>query len=197
MGQPTMPEGMSPAVCEQLANMPNPPISVAACKSMMGLAAGLDAGAGDPSVYRPGDDALTCPQIFGELQSMAGVGITDATAAQAESVVKDGTALAARQAGALTAFMVESFALGAAMGAASAVMPNFALAAIAAAWQAQFVALGMKAQAEQAPINARMTEVMQGASGDLMRSMQDNPRFARLGQLAMAKNCEPPAMPAR
>ena len=59
------------------------------------------------------------------------------------------------------------------------------------------MALGVKAPAEQAPVNARMSEVIQASSGELMQSMQANPRFVRLGQLAMAKECEPPAAMAR
>lgn len=186
--------GISAADCEQLAKMPNAPISVETCKAMMGMAAGMDAAAGDPGAQRPGDNAMTCPQIFAELQTMAGVGISDLNVAKSDAVVKDGVALANRQATELSTFMIASFALGQAMGAASMVMPSFVAHAIAMAWSAQFVALGVKAQAEQAPVNARMSEVIQSSSAELMQSMQANPRFGRLMQLAMAKECEPPAV---
>lgn len=161
------------------------------------MAAGQDAAAGDPGAQRPGDAAMTCPQIFAELQSMAGVGISELNVNKAEVVVNEGVVLANKQAAELTTFMIASFALGQVMGAASLVMPGFVAQAIATAWAAQFVALGAKAQAEQAPVNARMSEVIQSSSGELMRSMQSNPRFGRLGQLAMAKECEPPAAIAR
>lgn len=184
---------ISAADCEQLAKLPNAPISVETCKAMMGMAASMEAAAGDPRAQRPGDSALTCPQIFAELQAMADVGISDLNITKSDAVVKEGTALAQQQAGVLTGFMAESLALGAVMGAASAVMPNFVAAAIAAAWQARFVAIGVAAQAAQAPVNARMSEALQASSEELMDSMQASPRFARLGQLALAKECEAPA----
>lgn len=196
-GNSAPPAGMSVADCEQLARLPNSPISVATCKAMMGMAAGLDAAAADPSARRPGDDAMTCAQIFGELQTMAGVGISEANVAKSETLVRDGTAVATRQAGEMSAFIAESYVLGAAVGALSVVTPNFVGAAIAAAWQARVLGLAAKAQAEQAPINARMNQAMLAMTDDLMHSLQANPRFARLMQLAMHKDCEPPATGAR
>jgi hypothetical protein len=187
------PADVSAADCEQLANMPGAPMSVETCKAMLGMAAGLDTAASAPGAQRPGDAAMSCPQIFAELQTMAGVGISELNVAKSDAVVKEGVALADKQAAELTTFMIGSFAMGQAMGAASVVMPGFVVQAIAAAWAAQFVALGVKGQAEQAPVNARMSEVMQSSTGELMQSMQSNPRFARLMRLALAKECEPPS----
>lgn len=82
----------------------------------MGIGAGFDAAAADPSARRPGDDAMTCAQIFGELKTIAGVGIADANTAKAEAVVRDRTALATRQAGEMTAFVAESYVLEAGAG---------------------------------------------------------------------------------
>ena len=193
-GFPQMPGGvgMTAADCEQLARMPNSPISVATCKSMMGIAAGVESAASAPGA-QPGDDALTCAQIFSELKALTDVGISDANMANSDALVRDGTALATRHAGELSAFMVESAAVGAAVGALSLVLPNFALTAIAAAWQAQVMGMAARAQAEQAPINARINQAMVANAGELMQAMQANPRFARLMQLGINKNCEPPA----
>lgn len=192
LGEASGAAGMTAADCDQLAKLPNAPISVETCKAMMGMAASMEAAASDPRAQRPGDSAMTCPQIFAELQTMAGVGISELNIEKSDVVVKEGTALANQQAGVLTGFMVESIALGAVMGDASAVMPNFVAAAIAAAWQARFIAIGVAAQAAQAPVNAKMKEALQASTGELMDSMQANPRFARLGQLALAKECEAP-----
>ena len=183
--------------CEQLARVPNAPMSVEACKAMMGMAKGFAAAAADPSAQRPDDDAMSCSQIFAELKTMAGVGISDATATQSAAVAKDGAALATQQAGEMTAFIAESYALGAGAGLLSAYTPNFVGAAIAAALQAKLMALAAKAQAEQAPINARMNQAMLANTGEMSRAMQSNPRFARLAQLGMKKNCEPPAVDAK
>jgi len=181
------------AACEQLGSMLNPPMSVAACRAMIGMATSLDAGAADPSAQRPGDDALTCSAIFTELKTMAGVGISDISAARAEADVREGTAMANRQAGELNAFIAESYALGAVAGLVGAFTPNFVGAAIASAWQTQAIALGTRLTAEQAPLRARQSETVLASAKELSQSMNANPRFARLGQLAMNRQCEPPA----
>lgn len=59
------------------------------------------------------------------------------------------------------------------------------------------MALAAKAQAEQAPIRARTNQAMLANTGEMSRAMQSNPRFARLMQLGMKKNCEPPVVDAK
>lgn len=181
------------AACDQLAGVPNAPMSVAACKAMIDMATSLNAGAADPSARRPGDETLTCAAIFSELKSMAGVGISETSTARAQAVVDEGTALGNKQAGELKGFIAETYALGAVAGLVGAFTPNFVGAAIAAAWQAQAVALGAKQTAERAPLNARSSEAVLESASELSGSLNANPRFARLGQLAMNKQCEPPA----
>jgi hypothetical protein len=53
-------QAVDPALCDALANMPNSPMTVAACRSMMQLAKD------DPSAHRKGDGAMTCADIFAE-----------------------------------------------------------------------------------------------------------------------------------
>ena len=183
--------------CEALGKMPNAPMSVESCKAMLGMGARLDSAMNDPAGRRPGDEAMTCAAIFAELQTMAGVGIADASMARADAVMAAGTALANRQAAEMTAFIIETYALGAVMGAVSAVTPNFVGAAIAAAWQARFMGLAARQAAEQAPLRAQVNEAVLANLGELGESLQANPRFARLVHLAMAKSCEPPAMAPR
>ncbi|MEO8346935.1 MAG: hypothetical protein ABI607_14685 [Betaproteobacteria bacterium] len=181
------------AACDQLAGMPSAPMSVEACKAMINMGTRLDAAAADPSARRPGDEAMTCAAIFAELKGLAAVGISETSMARAEAVVRDGSAQITRQSGEVSAFIVESYALGAAVGALGAVTPNFVGAAIAAAWQAQFIALGAKLTAEQAPLRARTNEALMASADELNQSMQANPRFARLVALGASKRCEPPA----
>jgi hypothetical protein len=179
--------------CDQLGRMPNPPISVEACKAMLGLGTTLNAAADDPTGRRPGDEAMSCEAIFAELQTLAFAGISEATSARTAAAVADSTALANRQAGELGAFIAESYAMGAVAGAVGAVTPNFVGAAIAAAWQARFAGLAAKQAAEQAPVRAQVNEAILASVGDLNQSIQANPRFARLTQLGMSKGCKPPA----
>jgi hypothetical protein len=180
------------AACAQLASMPNAPMSVASCQAMLGMASRMGAVANDPSARRPGDDSMSCAAIFAELRTMAGVGISEANAARNQAALDESKALGKRQAAETGAFIAETYALGAVAGVVGAFTPNFVGAAIAAAWQAQAVALGTRQMAEQAPVRARATEAMTASMDELTRSMEANPRFARLGQLAADKRCEPP-----
>jgi len=180
------------AACEQLGKIPNAPMSVEACRAMLGMVSQFGTAASDPSARRPGDESMSCAQIFAELQTIAGVGISDATAARSEGLLADATATTNRQAAEIGAFMVESQALGAAVGIAAAFTPNFVGAAISAAWQARAMSLGAKQAAEQTQLRARTNEALAASIDELSRSMQANPRFARLAKLGVDKRCEPP-----
>ena len=185
------------ALCDSLATMPNAPMSVEACRAMTGMAAQLQASGGDPTASRPGDDAMTCDAIFAQLRNEAGAGIADVDGARAQALVLEGTAMADRQAGELAGFMVETQAVGAAAGVVGAFTPNFVGAAIAAAWQAHAIGFAAKQSAEAAPLRAQANQAVAASMDELNRSMMSNPRFLRLGQLATARNCQPPAQAAR
>jgi hypothetical protein len=180
------------AGCEQLGRMPNAPISVEACKAMLGMGTRLQSDAADPSARRPGDESMTCAAIFAELKTLAGAGISDASLAKAEAAVADGTALVTRQTAQLSAFIVETYALGLVAGAVGAYTPNFVGAALAAAWQARAAGLGATMGAEQASLRAPLSGAMLANVGELGESMRAHPRFARLMQLGAGKECEPP-----
>lgn len=190
-----MMQGMSAADCDALATMPNAPMSAQACKAMMSMGESLTRGAADTSAHRPNDAALTCEQIMAELQTMEGAGVSDATVAQSEAAINEATAVAEKGAGEVTAFMAETQALGAAAAGASLLGPvgsyvaGGALSAIVVAKQ---MALAKKAQANQAAVREKMDPVVIASARDMNESMQSNPRFARLLQLGVQKNCRVP-----
>lgn len=187
-----MMQGMSAADCDALATMPNAPISAQACKAMMGMGESFERGAADTSAHRPNDAALTCEQIMAELQTMEGVGVSDTSAAQSEVAINEATAAAAKGAGEITAFMAETQALGAAAAGASLLGPvgsYVAGAALSGIVQARQMALAKKAQANQAAVREKMDPVVIASARDMNESMQRNPRFARLLQLGIQKNC--------
>lgn len=192
-----MMQGMSAADCDALATMPNAPISVQACQAMMGMGENLTRSAADTSAHRPNDAALTCEQIMAELQTMEGVGVSDATAAQSEAAINEATAVAAKDSGEITAFMAETQALGAAAAGASLLGPvgsYIAGAALSGIVIAKQMALAKKAQANQAAVREKMDPVVIASARDMNESMQSNPRFARLMQLGIQKNCRMPEM---
>jgi hypothetical protein len=97
----------------------------------------------------------------------------------------------------MTAFVAGTFALGAALGAASVVMPGFATAAIAAAWAGSAAAMGTRQVAEQAALRPRRDAALIASAEDFERAMSANPRFARLSELAMDRECKAPDGAAR
>ncbi|MFZ2235602.1 MAG: hypothetical protein WAV67_04410, partial [Dokdonella sp.] len=60
-GQAVMPTA-DPAMLDALANMPNAPMTVEACRSMWSLTQD------DLTTHRPGDEAMSCDDTFAELQ---------------------------------------------------------------------------------------------------------------------------------
>jgi hypothetical protein len=184
------------AGCEQLGRMPNAPISVEACKAMLGMGTRRQSDAADPSARRPGDESMTCAAIFAELKTLADVGISETSTAKAEAAVAGGTAMVTRQTAQLSAFIIETYALGLVAGAVGAYTPNFVGAALAAAWQARAMGLGATIAADQASLRAPLSEAMLANVGELGESMRSNPRFARLMQMGAGKECPPPGNPA-
>ena len=71
------------AQCDQLASMPNPPMSVEACRAMAQSAAAMQHALGQPGGERPGDEAMTCADIEAELKTIEGVGVEPQTSSEA------------------------------------------------------------------------------------------------------------------
>ena len=186
---------LDPSMCDQLAKLPNPPMSVEACKSMFGLATMLDRMADDPRGIRPGDDAMSCAAIFDDMKTMTDGGLSTATTARMDGVAEQGQAAAVRGAAEMTGFMVETAAVGIAIVAMGPYVPNFVGAAIVAAWQARAVAFATGQQAEAGKLTAQMRPAIEDAAAELAQSMKADPRFARLGYLATREECEAPAAP--
>jgi hypothetical protein len=93
----------------------------------------------------------------------------------------------------MKAFMAGQVAMG--IGAAAVGMlpgGGFATQAIAAAQQAQAKSFGDKQAKEAAPVRAQMSQSLTATGNELGQAIQSNPRFARLMQLVVDKNCPPP-----
>jgi len=153
-----MPPGVTAAECDKLAGMPNAPISVETCRAMFGMATSLDAAVNDPRARRPGDQGLSCTQLFDELKTMADVGISQATSAQMADSRKKSEAAGALAVADMTSFMAETAALGAAMTPMGPYVPNFVSTAIVAAWQAR--AMGMIGRQQAAMATQRTPRIL-------------------------------------
>jgi hypothetical protein len=84
--------------------------SVETCKAMFGHGSRLDAAVNDPRARKPGDEALTCAQLFAELRKLADVSLSESAGAQLSGVESDGQAASVRGSAELTGFMFETAA---------------------------------------------------------------------------------------
>lgn len=172
---------MDPAMCDQLADLPNAPMSVDSCKAMMRM------GEDQPGNHRTGDGAMSCDDIFAELRTMQGEGVSQANIAQTDAVIAEGRALGAQHAAEMARQMTPS-----PLALVSALLPNAVGAALMAPEQARQVAAMARLKAADASYSAALGEHMDANIADVAKLMDDNPRLPRLAQLAMDKPCEPP-----
>jgi hypothetical protein len=172
----TAPQPVDPAMCEQLANMPAAPMSVESCKSMLGLA--VD----DPASHRPGDEAMSCKQIFAEMQTRLPSGVSSEEAARREALVQQASTMNERHA---KANAIESAPEARALQTAS-VMPGPLATPVVAATEASLKkkrAVATKRYLDEA------NQVTAGSASAIEQTFGDDPRRKRLGQLAAQKGC--------
>jgi hypothetical protein len=187
-------DALDPAMCDQLASIPNAPMSAEACRSMMMMQQSMKAASTDPRAVRPGDEAMSCEQIIAELKATSGPMISQETAAQSKAAGEASVALMEKQNAEAKAFIAGQVAMGVGTGALS-MLPGGGYAAQAAqmAMMAQQKAFADKQAAEAAPVRAQTSQALTRTGSELGQAMQSNPRMARLMQLTMDKNCQLPA----
>jgi len=173
--------------CSKLANMPNPPMSVATCEQMVRMQADMMNALDTPGGERPGDDKLTCAQIVEEMKATRAAGVSQANAAEGKAASEDMKAAMQRA-------QAEAAALSAAQSArsaaAAAVPGNAAGNAAAMANMAEQKAFQDRVAAQINPARERTMQANANSMGDLSKSMRENPRFARLIKLAGERNCQ-------
>ncbi len=182
--------------CDALAKVPGSPISIDACRQMMGAMQQGSKG-GPQGGARPGDESMTCEQIAAELKTMQGVGLSRAQQEENAAAASEHQAMMAKQQAQAAALGVEATA---AVNAASAadratelatggVVRGKSAAAVGEAYQARAKAMGEEMAAERKPTQDRLMNAAGTSTEAMAKSMQENPRFSRLVQLAGAKNC--------
>ena len=184
---------LDPALCDQIASIPNAPMSPEACRSMMMMQQSMKAASSDPSAMRPGDENMTCEQITAEMKQVGGPMVSQETAAQARTAADAQLALMEKQNAEAKALMAQQMAVGIGAGALGMVPGGgIAASAIAAGQQAQAQSFAQRQQAEAAPVYAQTSRSITATTTEMGQSMQNNPRFARLMQMTVDKNCPPP-----
>jgi hypothetical protein len=183
--------------CDQLAAMPNAPMSVESCRQMRGAAQSYQAAAQDPSARRPGDESMSCADIAAELKTMQGVGLSEAAQQENATAAKNYQEKLAKQQAEMRALGVGATAAVNAAAAADAavevgsgglVQGHAAAAAQQAALQEGRV-VGERMAQERRPDEQRLTRAVGSSSAEMGGQLESNPRYARLIQLAIARNC--------
>lgn len=185
------PQGAGAFDCARLAGMPNAPMSVEACRQMMGPAADIQGAMDDPAARRPGDEAMTCDQIKAEYMAQGPTPVDRGHLAAAQSAARNFQAKSAQVQAEGTALAAEQTATNMAAGAAGLV-PGVGQAAAMAAQaknDAEQKAFNEHARQIMAPAEQGMMSSTGTLMGDMAGAMQRNPRQARLMSLAMQKNC--------
>lgn len=176
--QTAMPQ-VDPAMCDQLAAIPNAPMTAESCRKMMGIV--VD----DPATHRAGDESMSCAQIFAELETRNPQGVSDEEAARHEAVLVQAQTMNERHARMNAA---ESAPESAALRTA-ALLPAPLAAPIAA------TAMASVEKKSAVATGRYLTEVHQvtGGSAEIVeQKFASDPRRARLAQLAVTRQCAAP-----
>lgn len=182
-GQEAMPTA-DPAMCDALANIPNAPMTAEACRSILSLTQD------DPTAHRPGDEAMTCDDIFAELQdATADMHISDEEIARRQKSLEDTQTLNERHGTKAAAALAPNVATNQAIAAVAPFVPNAVTAPAIAANQADIQAKG-KVAADAYVAEARQLTDQNAAAA---ASTMSDPRTKRLSQLAMQKDCQEPS----
>ena len=192
-GSNAIPDNLDPAMCDQIASMPNAPMSAEACRSMIGMAQGMKTSGSDPSAMRPGDEGMSCDQISAEMRSVATPMVSAETGAQARAAADAQMALMQKQQAEAQGFVAGQVAMGVGVGALG-MLPGGGYAAMAAqqAMMAQQQAFAQKQMQDAAPVRAQGSQAITATTTEMTQAMRENPRFARLMNLSVEKSCPPP-----
>ncbi len=172
--------------CEALAKQPSPAMTVETCRAQQAAYGGLGQAVNTPGGERPGDESMTCAQIIAEMQSSHFAGVSPETAQAgvvAGQQLQDTYQRRMAMAGTMSAqHMGESMAVAGA--------PNAVQGAVMYKQTAEQQALARDAAAEMQPARTRAMMANAASANELATNLQANPRFARLMQLVLQKNCQ-------
>jgi hypothetical protein len=192
-GPNAIPDNLDPAMCDQMAAIPNAPMTAEACRSMIGMAQGMKASGSDPSAMRAGDESMSCDQINAEMRAVATPMVSAETGAQARVAADAQMALMQKQQAETQGFVAGQMAMG--VGAAAlGMVPGGGFAAMAAqqAMMAQQQAFAQKQIQDAAPVRAQTSQALTATTTEMTQGMRENPRFARLMSMSVEKSCPPP-----
>ena len=172
--------------CRMLAGIPNAPMTVETCERRMAAHVDMMSALETPGGERPGDDRMTCDAIVTEMKTMNVSGVSASNAAEGKAGAENLMAIMQRaQAEAMGMMATQT-----ARTAATAPIPGNAAGQTAAmANMAEQKAMQDRVAAQMSPARDRLEAANANATGDLVKAMRANPRFARLVKLAGERGC--------
>jgi hypothetical protein len=184
-------QGMPPNMdCEQMAAISRGTFTVESCTQMLGAQKARDSALADPRASRPGDDKMTCDEIAAEIKQQPIKTADAAKVAEAQAATADFQRTAAKQQAEVNATAAKDAAEELAKTPKSLFEPNAVAAAEAKKKEAEQKAKGERMAAEMKPKAER--EMTAGANlvGDFGKQLEDNPRLAKLFEMATQKHCQ-------
>ena len=182
-----MPPNMS---CEQMAAISRGTITVETCKQFMAMQQAKDAALADPSASRPGDDKMTCDQIAAEIKQQHFTTPDKAKVAEAQAATADMQKTIAKQKAEIEAKAIKDSAEELAKTPVRMFEPNAVAAADARMKEAENQAMKERLEAESKPKAERQVTASANMMTDVTKQLSDNPRLARLMELANQKRCK-------
>jgi hypothetical protein len=170
-------------------------MSLDACRSMMTMQQRMQAASSDPNAVRPGDENLTCPQIYDEIRASGYPMMSQATIAQNQQAGASALAMMETQKADTRGYVAGQVALGVGATALGMVpgVGGFARQAADMAIDARAKAFEERQDAATSSIMAQSAPAIAATEAEIGDAVRTNPRYARLMQLVVDKSCPPPA----
>ena len=181
-------------ICSDIASGPSPVMSLEACRSMMGMQQRMQAASSDPNAVRPGDENLTCAQIYEEIRASGWPMMSQATIAQNQQAGAAGLAMMEKQKADARGYVAGQVALGVGSVALGMVpgVGGFATNAMQMAMDAREKRFEERLDNTTSSIMAQSGPALQATDAEIGEAVRTNPRYARLMQLVVEKSCPPP-----
>lgn len=176
--------------CEQMAANSHGAVTVEACKQMMGAQQAYTAAAADPSASRPGDDKMGCDQIAAEIKQQPFTPADKGKLVEAQTASSDVQKTLAQDQKEMTALAAKQSAEELARTPLSQLEPNALAAKEQEKRDAEQKAQRDRMEAEMKPKAERQMTSTADLMSDVGKQISDNPRLARLMQLALQKGCK-------
>lgn len=169
-------------------------MSLDACRSMMMMQQRMQAASSDPNAVRPGDETLSCPQIYDEIRTSGWPMLSQSAIAQNQQAGANAMAAMEQQKADARGYVAGQVALGVGATALGMVpgVGGFARQAADMAIDARAKAFEERQDATTSSIMAQSAPAIIATDAEIGEAIRTNPRYARLMQLVTTKSCPPP-----